>query len=394
MAEEPTLVRKKRKRSKYPLHWVVIPLLSVSVFVWGWRRFAPFDTSSGLPGYITSLETFSEENTRYYGSAVNSDAQEKFQLAAESMQRRDYGGAAALLEEAAKQTALPVIFNDLGVLYAHMDDTARAVNAFREVLTRDSGYRPTRQNLERFKVLRSLNAAIPVNRELEPNDAKQSANILALGQSIEGTVENASDVDWYRVSSPAPPRDMVEILFTNKTSSPGLKLNMYDDSMTLLGSIDKEDPGATVRLHVSPPPNTDLYIKIEGIGATGLYSLLVRPMKAFDAYEPNDQIYNPANITVGQTIEANIMDAKDTDYYSFASPRSGTLTIEIKNGSDTLIPAITKYAPDMRQIGFGPDVTKLGASLRDTISVEENKTYYLRVWSHNDTVGAYELTIK
>jgi hypothetical protein len=153
MAVEPTIVRKKRKRTKYPLHWAITPLVVLVASTWGWRHMSPSPPKGEfvVPGYITSTVIFEQENGHFYGPAVkNGDAEEKFQLAADLMSKRDYGGASALLEEAGKQAALPIIFNDLGVLYTRMDNPARAVYDFREALARDAGYGPAQQNLKQL----------------------------------------------------------------------------------------------------------------------------------------------------------------------------------------------------------------------------------------------------
>ncbi len=397
MAEEPTIVRKSRKRTKYPLHWAVIPIVLLVLVAWGWRGLLnrPKEDSFVLTGYVTSSEVFEQENARYYGPTVkNVDAEEKFQLAAESMAKHDYSGAAALLEEAAKQAALPVIFNDLGVLYARMDDSVRTVSAFREALARDAGYGPARQNLARIKGLPALNTAYPVTREIEPNDTLDAANLIALDSPADGEIASASDVDWYRVSSPAPPRDLLQIQVTNKSKSLALALSACDVSVSPLGPGRRAEPGASVTVTYSPAPNSAVYIKVEGIGgSTGPYTLAVSALKAFDAYEPNDQIFSASKIATGQPVEANIMDAQDTDFYSFVSPRTGTVRIEIQNRSTSLIPAIETFTTDTRHSGFGPDVTNPGAGLQHTMPVKENEVYYVRVWSHSDTAGGYTLII-
>jgi hypothetical protein len=155
------------------------------------------------------------------------------------------------------------------------------------------------------------------------------------------------------------------------------------------------EPGASITASLSPPPNSNVYIRVEGIGAAGgSYSLVARALKAFDAYEPNDQTFDASKIETGQAIEANIMDAQDTDYYSFVSPRTGTVNIEIQNRSTTLVPALTTFTSDTRYSGFGPDVTKPGAGLRHTMAVQENLTYYVQVWSQADTAGSYTLIIQ
>jgi hypothetical protein len=400
MAEEPTLLRKKRKRSKYPLHWVIIPSLLLVAAGWGARQLFGPDPQSGpfvLPGYITSTAVFERESTRYYGKASkNAEAEEKFQLAAESMSKHDYGGAAALLEEASKQAAIPVIFNDLGVLYARMDDPARTVNAFREALARDEGYDPARKNLDRLKGLNLSSRAFPVTQEIEPNNSFGLANLISLGKPVDGEIAaNTIDVDWYRVTSPAPPRDLIRIEITNKSKTLVPVLSFFDDSMVPIGPAKQaSESGDSITATLSPLPNSTLYVKVESVGSTaGAYTLVVSALKAFDAYEPNDQMFTASKIAPGQTIEANIMDGQDTDYYEFVSPRTGTVTIEIQNRSSTLIPALTTFGPDKRHSGFGPDV-KPGAGLRHTIEVLENQTYYLQVWSQSETAGSYTLIVQ
>jgi hypothetical protein len=97
---------------------------------------------------------------------------------------------------------------------------------------------------------------------------------------------------------------------------------------------------------------------------------------------------------LGQTIEASIMDAADTDFYSFVAPDSGTVKIEIHNRSTTLTPALTTFTFDQHTNGRGPDLQAPGADLRHTLAVKPKQTYYLQVWSRWDSAGAYSVTIQ
>ena len=57
--------------------------------------------------------------------------------------------------------------------------------------------------------------------------------------------------------------------------------------------------GSTRRAGV-PAPNTTLCMQVSGLShSEGGYRLLVRPQKAFDRYEPNDDLHNAAQITPG-----------------------------------------------------------------------------------------------
>ena len=78
-----------------------------------------------------------------------------------------------MLEQVAKVAAVPVVFNNLGVLYAEFNDRSRSINAFREALARDMDYQPVRLNLDRLKDVMALGAD-PVSREIESNNTRDS----------------------------------------------------------------------------------------------------------------------------------------------------------------------------------------------------------------------------
>jgi hypothetical protein len=126
----------------------------------------------------------------------------------------------------------------------------------------------------------------------------------------------------------------------------------------------------------------------------GPYALTVRPLRAFDRFEPNDDIFNATTLPPGRTIDANIMDEKDTDYYTFVGARGGKILVDLVNRSQTLLPAISVYSTDRRFIEFGPDVRTAGGNLKHSFLVEDGKSYYVQVWSQANNGGAYSLTVK
>jgi hypothetical protein len=203
-------------------------------------------------------------------------------------------------------------------------------------------------------------------------------------------------VDFFRVTTSPPPRDLIAIEIANHSSTLAPVLKLFDDErrITNWGKIVHE-PGASLRQIVALPPNTTFYLQVSGYGSSaGAYTLLFQPLKAFDNYEPNDDIYHAARIALGTTIMAGIMDADDTDYYSFVSPRTGTVSIQIANRSTTLIPALSTFDPDMRSSGFGPDVRTPGRNLRHTMEVQQNQVYFIQVWSQANTAGDYSLLVE
>ena len=265
-----------------------------------------------------------QEYAHYYGKQLsNPEVERGFELANQRVTAKDYTNAVGLLEQVSKVAAVPMVFNNLGVLYAQLNDKSRAINSFREALARDLDYRAVRVNLDRMKDVMALGAD-PVSREVEPNNSTTSANIMVPGKPVEGDIEAAvNDVDFFRVTTPPAPRDRITIDITNRSTTLAPVLKIFDDQGRIRDwGKSVREPGANLQQIIAPQPNETLYVAVSGYGSSaGAYTLLVRPLKSFDSYEPNDDIYNAPRIVMGTPIQAGIMDAKDTDYFSFVSPQ-------------------------------------------------------------------------
>ena len=215
----------------------------------------------------------------------------------ERVAAKDYSSAVGLLEQVVKIAAVPAVFNNLGVLYAGLNDRSRSIGAFRDALARDINYRPVRANLYRMKDLMAL-GAVPVTREIESNDTQALANLIAPGKPVDGEIAaGVNDLDYFRVTTPPAPRDLtlIEVVNRSTTLAPVLKIFDAGGGLTNMGSLQRE-PGASIKLTISPPPNSTLFLELSGYrGSAGSYTLRVQPQKAFDGYEPNDEISRAAD---------------------------------------------------------------------------------------------------
>lgn len=398
----PSYSRKRVRTRRRPLlvrFWWIVPLAAVALGagLWLLRQLPDKKHARALPGYMPQIGMLEQEYARYHGAALkDQDVRTQFQQAAALQGKGEYNGALLLIETVARKAAVPIVFNDMGVLYAALGDRARAINAFRDALARDFDYAPVRQNLDRWHGFMS-NSADPVTSEIEPNDNNENANVIAVNKPVDGEISALdNDVDVYKVTSPPAPRDLIEIQLQNRSKTLAPRLSIFDeDGVILPWGKDVNTPGASLVQDLAPKPNTTLYLHIYGTGITsGAYTLTVKALKAFDAYEPNDDIYSAKKLTLGRQIDANIMDADDTDFYSFAAPQTGSVRIEIVNRSSTLIPAISLYSQDKRLTGFGPDVQGAGASLEHVMPVQQGNTYYVQVWSQEHSAGNYSLKIE
>ncbi len=302
-----------------------------------------------------------------------------------------------MLEMVSHGAALPVVYSDLGVVYSVLGDTTHvdAVDAFREALARDLNYAPARQFLHTTRTI-TPSAADPYLRELEPNNEASTANVMALGTAVSAEVQGGGgDIDYFRVIAPAAPRDLIAVEVANHSIQFVPHVRLYDANLRILGWGEKTgQAGESVRLIGGPQPNSSVYISVSADeGKGGQYVLSVKPQHAFDSFEPNDDIMTSHQIALGQEVHANIMDADDTDFYSFQSPRKGTVAIEILNNSSTLIPAVTTYNNERHNLGFGPELRQPGLGLQQTMDVEKGLTYYVQVWSQAGSAGAYTLRV-
>ena len=321
---------------------------------------------------------------------------ERFREAADAARKRNIAGATSVLETAVKEGALPAVFHDLGVGYAALGDFPRAADAFREVLARDPEYAPTRLYLHSSKSI-FAGAAEPYGREQEPNNDQSTANLIAVRSAVGGELAGGNDTsDYFRVVAPAAPRDLITIELANNSPGFSPRLHVYDSDLRLLSWGDKTArPGDSLTITGGPAPNSTLYIAISAADSNGgLYLLSVTPQKAFDKFEPNDDILSSRHISMGEEVPANIMDVEDTDFFSFVGPRKGKVTIQLRNRSTTLIPAVTTLNNDHRNLGFAQDARKAGQDVQYSIDVDKDLTYYVEISSQGGTSGAYTLRVE
>jgi tetratricopeptide (TPR) repeat protein len=356
--------------------------------------FTPRASRDPLPGYIADTGKIEEEYLTLTGKPLDPAAEGQFDRATESMRQGNYGNAAIVLEAAARDIPVPAVFNDLGVLYAKLKDGRRAIRAFRDALARDHDYAPVRANLKNMNMADSID---PGANELEPNNDNSQANAVWLDRPVQAAIApSVGDVDCFWFTTPRPPRDRITVAAINQSATLIPRLRIYDERGNLVtGLKEATSPGASVRFDFSPPPNTLYYVQVDGVsGSSGAYTLAVSALKAYDVYEPNDTILTATRIALGQTIDANIMDGDDTDFYSFLSPVAASVNVDVVSHSDTLLLGLGTFAPDLHSTGFAPDPKAPGESIHYAMQMEANQLYYVQVFSKNDTTGPYTLVVK
>ena len=391
----PNTIRKRKRKNRRTKslaaqYWYVLLILAAASVFLLYRQFAARRIISDVRGYATEEEVLRRQYERAMVKPIDSSYRSSFRDAAVLVNKGEFERALAILEPLARKVPLPIVLNDIGVLYHRRRDLARAIKSFRQSLTLDQSYAPAYSNLE--LITANLNVALP--RETEPNNAQAFADLLSVGQALDAEVQTAGDRDYFYFVVPSAPRDRFEVAIQSQSPSLKATVQLYDESGKMQGGSVAPNAGDSLNCLFSPAPDSKVFIVVSGDKDTsGAYSLSVKPRKSFDAYEPNDDMASAKHIEVGTRIQANIMDADDNDFYSFVSPRTGTVTIEVQAQGKLLSPAMTIFLSDWRTSGISPSADSSG-KIRETLTVDERATYYLEVRPLAGTSGDYTLIIQ
>ena len=273
--------------------------------------------------------------------------------------------SAAAFEKINQKVSLPSLQTDMGVAYQQAGNINAATLTFTKVLDENPGYGAAHHNLgvakatrgelvearahfekageiAESKVLaRGIAETVKAgDQEVEPNDEIAQANVLPLENEVAGNIFDSKDIDCFRVTTPPKYRDILQVAMENKSST-ALRphLGVRNRNGSHVSNTYDITPGASLEHTFSAPPETTFFITVSGDSSTGRYGLTVKPLKKYDAFEPNEDSTKPARIEIGQEISANIMDNADVDFYQFKTAAQGaTAKVHLENQSSTLRP--------------------------------------------------------
>jgi hypothetical protein len=172
-----------------------------------------------------------------------------------------------------------------------------------------------------------------VKQETEPNDTKETAQEMQLGESIEGYFQKDNDYDWYKLVVNKPGKNYIRI---DLSGVPGIdsELRLYDEKVNTLWDVrdsDKDGPEQIVHFPVSPGI---YYVRIYGGGkaAKEKYILSTRitdPWQEGQESEPNDRFESANELRVGQNVGGYFEKKYDNDWYKLIVDKPGKSLVQI-----------------------------------------------------------------
>ena len=394
MSQSGQAAAEDRKKSNL-YKWIAGVAVPIGVAIIGILKFGGHDTSSVTSAtFVSDVTVIENQYQKITGKPLSDqDLREKIQKAINLEKAGEREASRQILEEVVVNVPVPAIYNDLGVLYVERGDVKSAGDAYKHALEQDPEYAPALQNEKRLGP-----GTISVrDRESEPNNDFDHANVIPVGQEIAAEIASSADVDFYKFTTSNGPRDHYQALFKNQSESLHPYLIPYDGNRhQLINPCYSQEALAQLPCTFSAQPQSNYYVQIAGTdGTAGRYKLIVTPLKLYDRYEPNDDFPQATPIDLGSVIEANIMDGQDTDYYIVKTGSTAAeLTALFVNGSTTLHPWLAVYDGNRHQL-INPCYSQEALTqLPCTFSAQAQSSYYVEIAGADGTAGSYKLVVK
>ncbi len=255
--------------------------------------------------------------------------------------------------------------------------------------------------------------------EVEPNDSFESATQIMVNELYSGSVEAISDVDYYKFTIN---KDMQwSIRFSGETgfidNSDTWMVTVFDEDkhLRLCGPVQGNSSGVVMEYFtISEPGAGTYYFKVysERNDLVGKpYHIMIdtnglSDEDFFDGIdresEMNDSIDTSNEIQLNQSVDGNLSNASDLDYYKVTTIEPGLISFDFCNHSDSevVLEFLTEDVPLSDPTGTAkkPFFRKyLGYGVLSSGEYGFNAgTYYFRVRSRSNQVEdiRYSLRVK
>lgn len=258
----------------------------------------------------------------------------------------------------------------------------------------------TEKALARTTQALPASAFVKDGTEQEPNNTIPQANVAEMGMTITGEINPADDVDFFKFQygDAKKRRDIVIVRLENRSTTLQPSLVLYNEDKSLARNWTAANAaGADLEFSFAAEPGKTYFVGVGSYsnGSTGSYTLSLLPQKAYDQYEPNDSAFTATPLKVGQTIEANIMDGVDVDFYRVSGVKGKSLRIRLENLSTALQPSIRVLKSDKSIAQDWNAGNAPGADLTLSVETEPGQDYFVEVGSYSGgSAGPYKLTVR
>ena len=238
--------------------------------------------------------------------------------------------------------------------------------------------------------------AVPAEpKAIVPGSTILDAAKADMGAKITGEIiaaEGGAKSNYFYFENRGKLRDIVRVRLENRSTTLRPYIKVYNSERSKLFEGYDATPGANFERAFTAEAGKGFYVEVNPYNTVGAYELSAVAQKAYDQYEANDDQLNTATLKFDTTIEASILDDRDTDWYQVTPTPVEKVTISVENLSTTLRPRIMVYSASKSRLIDRYDSTK-GSWLDFTVDLTPGEDFYVQVLPYN-TSGAYRLTVR
>ena len=230
-------------------------------------------------------------------------------------------------------------------------------------------------------------------RELELNDSFATANTITFAAPIKAQLATPTDVDYFTFS--ASQGGVLSINFdtpknyytSNYSFSPTHKFTLYDSNSNSLGQYSTSED-LTISAGIAKAGR--YYIGVSSVGRqydSGEYALsviLTTGNQASFELESNNTVGTANNLTLGTSLQGQLLTNSDIDYYKFNATEAGSLLLDVRAFEESLFSdtiQVTLY--DSKNRPLGSHTT--GRSLMESLGIPEAGEYFIKVFTASDS---------
>jgi len=213
-----------------------------------------------------------------------------------------------------------------------------------------------------------------------------------IGSKVSGEIVDKGPSNFFYFANRGKLRDIITVRLDNKSTTYRPHIVIYDDNKSKISDGYDYTNGASIERSISLNPGSGIYVEVKPFGTAGQYDLSALAQKAFDKYEANDDQLSATTLKFGDTVEANIMDRNDPDWFHVTPTNARKVTIAFENLSSTYRPNVEVYDARKSKIIGKYDYTN-GAGLDFNVDIEPGQDFYVQVEPFG-TSGKYRLTTR
>lgn len=248
-------------------------------------------------------------------------------------------------------------------------------------------------------------------------DDRTDAQSLATEETVNGTLADGDDVDWYAVDVAAGEAVVATLALTNATENQSVRLDLYDESGQLATETEEdkmsgprwvagESPGSQVRPVAHAPDVAEYdgtyYVRVAesrwnetAENESTPYNLTVET-DALDQHDPNENGSMATPLELGETFEG-VVAPFDHDVYAVSLEEGRNYTVTFNYTSDP-------YRGYVKQLRFAADpatitddderegeiITEFTRNRTATFTAPESGTHYIRLGQSGITATLLE----